>query len=271
MRRLAGARELLDGPLDDPVVLRGNLRDLARINHWFGGTRASRRALERLLGRRTVPHTMLDVGTGAADIPLALVAAGARGGRNLHVTAVDAREEVIAAARTLDPRLAGKDGVELAVSDARSLPWPDRAFDVVHASLLLHHLDPPDAIAFLREASRVARLGVVVNDLVRARRHWVAARALLPLMTRNRYTRHDGPMSVRRAYTRVELRALLAGASLRPVAEVRAPFGHRVAIAAVAIRGAEPPAPDESATANAPAPSGVVDAGGDAHGGDDGA
>jgi SAM-dependent methyltransferase len=243
MRRLAGVPELLDGPLDDPVVLRGNLRDLARINRWFGGTRVSRRALERLLGRRTVPHTMLDVGTGACDIPLALVAAGARSGRPLHVTAVDARDEIVAAAVALDPRLASPDGVVLSVCDARTLPYPDRAFDVVHSSLLLHHLDPPEAIAFLREASRVARLGVVVNDLVRARRNWIGARALLPLMTRNRYTRHDGPLSVRRSYTRVELRALLAGASLRPVAEVGAPFGHRVAIAAVAIREAALAAP----------------------------
>ena len=98
------------------------------------------------------------------------------------------------------------------MSDGRRLPWPDRSFDVVHASLVIHHLEPPDALAFLREAARVARLGVVVNDLVRARHHWIGARVLLPLMTRNRYTRHDGPLSVRRAYTRMELRALLAGA-----------------------------------------------------------
>jgi ubiquinone/menaquinone biosynthesis C-methylase UbiE len=233
MRRLAGASELLDGPLDDPAVLRGNLRDLARINRWFGGAACSRRALDRLLGRRTVPHTLLDVGTGAADIPLALIADGARRGRALRVTGVDSRPEVIEAATALDPALKTTDELELSVSDGRSLPWPDGAFDVVHCSLLVHHLEPRDAIAFLREAARVARLGVVVNDLVRARRHLVAARVVLPLITRNRYTRHDGPMSVQRAYTRVELRALLAAADLRPVAEAGAIFGHRVAIAAV--------------------------------------
>jgi ubiquinone/menaquinone biosynthesis C-methylase UbiE len=238
MRRLAGAREYLDGPLDDPAVLRGNLRDLSRINRWFGGTRCSRRALERLLGRRTVPHTLLDVGTGAADIPVALIADGAKRGRPLRVTAVDSRQQVIDAALALDPSLATADGLVLAVSDGRSLDWPDGSFDVVHASLLVHHLEPRDAIAFLKEASRVAKLGVIVNDLVRARRHYVGARVLLTLMTRNRYTRHDGPMSVQRAYTRMELRALLAGANLRPIGEFKAPFDHRIAIAAVPMRGA---------------------------------
>jgi hypothetical protein len=92
---------------------------------------------------------------------------------------------------------------------------------------------------FLREAARVARIGVIVNDLVRARHHWLAARLLLGVTSRNRYTRHDGPLSVQRAYTRVELRALLAGAALRPVQEVSALLGHRIAIAAVPMRELE--------------------------------
>lgn len=233
MRRLAGARELLDGPLDDPAVLRGNLRDLARINRWLGGARASRRALDALLAGRSVPHTLLDVGTGGADIPIALVRAGTRRGRSLRVTGLDSRPEVLAAAAAIAERSGA--AVDLVLGDGRSLPFPDRSFDVVHASLLIHHLEPPEAIAFLAEARRVARRGVVVNDLVRARWHWLAALALLRLTTRNRYTRHDGPLSVRRAYTRVELRALLAGAGLRPVAERAAIAGHRVAIAAVPI------------------------------------
>lgn len=237
MQRLAGTQELLDGPLDDPAALRGNLRDLAWINRRLGGTRASRRAVDGLLGRRTGPHTLLDVGTGAADIPMALILATASTGRPLRVTAVDSRVEVLDAARDVDARLAGATDLELVVGDGRSLPWPDRAFDVVHASLVLHHLEPAEAIAFLVEAARVARHGVVVNDLVRARHHWLGARALLALTTRNRYTRHDGPLSVRRAYTRVELRAMLAAGGLRPIVEVGAFAGHRVAIGAVRIPG----------------------------------
>ena len=239
MRRLAGARELLDGPLDDPDALRGNLRDLARINRWMGGTAASRRALDRLLDGRTVPHTLLDVGTGGADIPLDLLDAAHRRGRTLMVTGVDSRTEVIDAARAIDARVVAAEGLELVVTDGRSLPWPDRSFDVVHASLLVHHLEPPEALAFLREAARVARIGVIVNDLVRARHHLLGARLLVGVATRNRYTRNDGPLSVQRAYTRMELRALLAGAALRPVAEIGAFAGHRVAIAAVPMRELE--------------------------------
>jgi ubiquinone/menaquinone biosynthesis C-methylase UbiE len=237
MRRLAGASELLDGPLDDPDTLRGNLRDLARLNHRLGGTAASRRAIDRVLDGRSGPHSVLDVGTGAADIPLALVDRAADGERPLRITAIDSRAEVLQAAREIEPRLALgiAPDLELVVGDGRSLPFPDRSFDVVHASLVVHHLEPPDAVAFLAEAARVARHGVILNDLVRSRRNWLGARVLLGIVTRNRYTRHDGPLSVRRAYTRVELRALLAAGGLRPIAEERAFAGHRVAIAAVRI------------------------------------
>jgi len=241
MRRLAGVQELLDGPLDDPAALRGNLRDLAWVNRRLGGAAASRRALARLLDGRGDPATLLDVGTGGADIPLALLAAASREGRSLRITAVDSRAEVLAAARDVDARVGTTPGLELMVGDGRSLPWPDRSFDVVHASLLVHHLEPQEAVAFLAEAARLARRGVIVNDLVRARHHWLGTRVLFAATTRNRYTRHDGPMSVRRAYTRVELRALLAAGGLRPIAEVAAFAGHRVAIAAVRL-----PRPDAS-------------------------
>ncbi|MDQ2965611.1 MAG: hypothetical protein M3R57_07160, partial [Chloroflexota bacterium] len=75
--------------------------------------------------------------------------------------------------------------------------------------------------------------GIVVNDLTRGRIQWLAAWLLARIATRNRYTRHDGPLSVRRAYTAVEMKALLAVAGLRPIATQRDVLRHRYAIAAV--------------------------------------
>jgi len=234
MPRLAHASELLDGPLDDPAALAGNLRDLARVNRWLGGARLSATALETLTGAaaaRGQAVTFLDVGTGGADIPLALVRDWRRRGRRLDATGVDDRVEVIAAARLATPEL-DRRGLRLVVADGRALPWPDDAFDVVHCSLVLHHLDERGAVALLREMGRVAARGVVVNDLARGRLAWLGAWLLAHACTRNRYTRHDAPLSVRRAWSLGEARALLAVAGLRPVAELRGVAGHRWAIAA---------------------------------------
>jgi SAM-dependent methyltransferase len=235
VRRLAATPELLDGPLDDPSTLRGNLRDLRRVNRFLGGAWLSRMAVEVLLDGDHGPHSILDVGTGAADIPVTMLRTAPYRGLDLRIVALDSRPEILAAARALDPALGDRRDLQFATADGRSLPYPDRSFDVVHSSMVVHHLDPREAVAFLREARRVARSGVVVNDLVRGRPQLAGAWLLSRVFTRNRYTRHDAPLSVRRAYTRVEVKALLAAAGLRPVAEYTGPFRHRVAYAAVSI------------------------------------
>ena len=234
MRRSVDVEEMLDGPLDDPAALRGNLRDLERANRWLGGVTLSAHGIDALAGDRET-LTLLDVGTGAADIPAALLDRAVRSGRRLRITGIDSRPEVLAAAVARRPRLRDAAGLELQVGDGGSLPFPDRSFDVAHASLLVHHFDPGAAVVLFREMSRVARRGIVVNDLLRGRGAWLGAWLLSRLATRNRYTRYDAPLSVRRAYTVGELTALIAAAGLRvELARIGGPLGHRVVLAATA-------------------------------------
>lgn len=203
--------ELLDEPVLDPVALRLNLREMARLNRLPGGVAASRRGIDRLLDG-TTEATVLDVGTGSADLPAALVREA--NGRAVRVLASDLRPEVLAHARARVGRL---ESVEVLQADARDLPLIDDAVDVAHASLVMHHLDPEDAVAALREMRRVARLGVVINDLRRSPFAFAVTAVTVLALTHGRYTRHDGLLSARRAYTLPELDGLAADAGLRPV------------------------------------------------------
>ncbi len=229
MKRLAYALELLDGPIDDPRTLRDNLRDLRRINRLLGGVGLSRAAV-RSLADGQPDLSLIDVGTGAADIPLALVRSGV-GGRRVSAVAVDSRNEVLEAARSLEPALDRTPGLRLRLGDGRELEWPDRAFDVAHSSLVLHHLEPGDAVSFLRELGRVSRRGVVVNDLRRAWPCWAGARVGTPLVTAHRFTRTDAPLSVARAFSADDWPRLGAAAGLDVVA--RRTWAWRWAVSAV--------------------------------------
>jgi ubiquinone/menaquinone biosynthesis C-methylase UbiE len=229
MDRLQGATELLDGLLDDPVPLAANLRDLRRLNRLTGGAELSVRAIRTLIPGG---GTVLDVGTGGADIPALLLIDARRRGVRLQVTATDARPEVLAAARIVDPALATMPGLVLAVADGRALPWPDGSFDVAHSSMVIHHLEPEDAVVLLGEMRRVARSGIVVNDLDRSWTSWLGAWLLARTIARSTYTRHDAPMSVRRAYTRDEMADLIREAGATPIASFRGFARHRYAIAA---------------------------------------
>ncbi len=232
MDRLADAVELLDGKLDDPPTLAGNLRDLRRINRWLGGVRLSADAIDALAAHRD-SLTVLDVGTGGADIPMALLARADKRGRGLSIVGIDSRPEVLTAAVTATPAVAATSGLELHVGDGRSLPYGDGSFDVVHSSLVIHHLSEREAVVLLHEMARVARLGVVVNDLDRTRLGWIGAWLIGHFLTGNRYTRTDAPLSVLRSYRAGEIRTLLRSAGLRPVRTIRGAFGQRYAIAAV--------------------------------------
>ena len=245
MDRLSDAPEYLDGPLDDGATIVGNLRDLRRANRLLGGVALSDWGVRLLLDGFRDVQTVLDVGTGGADIPLALLAAARRDSRELRVHATDSRAEILDAARAARPGIDRVDGLLLELVDGTRLPYPDDSFDVVHTSLVVHHLEPDDAVVFLRELGRVARRGVVVNDLQRGRLAWVGAWLMGHLLTSNRFTRHDAPLSVRRAYTLAEMRALLDRAGLREIEARRGPFGHRYAV--VARRREQSREPGESA------------------------
>jgi ubiquinone/menaquinone biosynthesis C-methylase UbiE len=232
MERRSDGIELLDGRLDSRADLDGNLRDLGRVNRWLGGVALSASGIDSLAPG--APHlTLLDVGTGGADIPMALLARAARRGQALSVTAVDSRAEIIAAAIRVTPALATTPGLTLQTGDGLRLDHADGTFDVVHCSLVLHHCSPEEAVRLLREMARVARSGVVINDLDRTQMGLLGAWLMAHLLTANRYTRQDAPMSVRRAYRPREVVRLIEEAGLRPTRVFRATFRYRYAIVAV--------------------------------------
>jgi ubiquinone/menaquinone biosynthesis C-methylase UbiE len=199
------AHELLDGEQLDLLELRKNLREMAMLNRLPGGIGDSVRAVERLLGEQA-EATVLDLGTGSGDFVRRL-----RRRRHVEVIAVDLRGEVL---EITARNLTGTNHVTLLRADARAIPLGDGEVDVVHASLLMHHFDPDDAIIALAEMRRVSRLGVVINDLRRGLLPFAMTAATVLALSRARYTRHDGVLSARRAYTLSELDTLARRAGL---------------------------------------------------------
>jgi len=204
--------ELLDAEEIDPADLRDNLSDLRRLNVLFGGVDAARRGLQQF--RLPLDRTLqvLDVGTGSADVLVALQGRPVRRSPSLRLLGLDRNAEVLAEAR----RYAQSRGMALTLvrGDALRLPFRDRAVDVALCTLTLHHFPPEAATELLRELGRVSRLGVVVVDLYRSKAAYVGAWLATRVVARHRMTRRDGPLSVLRAYTPSELVALAHAAGL---------------------------------------------------------
>jgi ubiquinone/menaquinone biosynthesis C-methylase UbiE len=221
--RRRDATELLDEPWVAPLALAENLRDLRRANRYFGGLAVLRRYLLPALAAlpREQSVRLLDVATGGADLPLALAAWGRAEGRRLRIVGLDRGAQVLAHARA---EAAAEPGLRLLRGDAVALPFPHGSFDYVLCSLSLHHLTPPAAVAALAEMAAVARRALLVVDLERSWAGFLGTWLWSRACTTNRVSRHDGPLSVLRAYTAAEVRALAAAAGLERARVERAPF-----------------------------------------------
>ncbi len=230
----AHEEEWMDFPGQDSALLAECLDDLRRLNRLTGGVSLTLRALGRLT-RDLAPGAELkivDVATGGADLPRAMAAYAGRRGLRARVLATNFNPKILdLAARNAPP------GIEFAAAGARRLPFADRSFDVAACSLFLHHLEPDDAVLVLGEMRRVARRGVIVNDLVRSWVGYLGALLLPRAMSKNPLFRHDAPLSIRRAYTRDEMAALAHKAGLGPV-RFRGLPGYRLTMTAAAAGGA---------------------------------
>jgi ubiquinone/menaquinone biosynthesis C-methylase UbiE len=197
--------EWLDDDHGTPAEIDAALHAISLANRRFGGMRLHARLLKQALTRvprEQGPH-ILEVASGRADV---LQAALLQLGVAPEVTLLDR-----SAAHLPDPRAwpAGLSTPRMLAGDALALPFPDASVDIVSCCLFLHHLEPPQITRYLAEARRVARIAVVINDLERSALHYRLAQ-LNRIIDHSRISRHDGPASVRRAYTYNELARMLA-------------------------------------------------------------
>lgn len=211
--------ELLEDPRVGAALLMRSLADVERANKFLGGAWAAVAELERSFEKLPRAATLLDVGTGAGDLPPRARRAAARHGITLETIGLDAEEALARAAR-------GR--VKLVVrGDALALPFADHSIDVVLCSQVLHHFRGDAARTLLREMNRVARRAVVLSDL---RRSWIAVAGIWLMSYVMRFhpvSRHDGVVSVMRGFTPRELGAAVSDAlGIQPAVHVH--LGYRV-------------------------------------------
>lgn len=206
--------EMMDRPGQDYQLLKEDLAELQRINRALGGYRIPLRYLDQLLQRVSPPirrFTVLDLATGAADVPRAIVTWAKQRSYAVEITAVDVNPDILRIARE---HTVGWPDIRLEQQNLLALPYPPASFDIVLCALALHHFAAPDVIAILRRIHDIARVGYIVNDLRRNRTAIWLSRLMVNTVVTNPIARFDAPASCERAFAMDELRAMAAQAGM---------------------------------------------------------
>jgi 2-polyprenyl-3-methyl-5-hydroxy-6-metoxy-1,4-benzoquinol methylase len=201
----------MDDPSLDAAEHRRALEGLARINRWSGSAGVLWPVVETVSQRKGGnPIKVLDVATGAGDVPLELWRRAKNAQLPIEFSGCDVSPTAIDHAVS---RAAGEGAdLEFFLHDAVRDPLPER-YDLVVCSLFLHHLSEPEAVSLLQHL-RDASDAVAVNDLARSRMNYALVWFATRLLSRSPVVHFDGPASVQSAFTPTEANALAGEAGL---------------------------------------------------------
>ena len=198
--------EFLDSDQWSPSEVACALGAIRRVNFFYGGNRMHTRLFERVSSRVHLERLeILEVASGRADVLQAASRMLMQKNISVEISLLDRSPLHLPQACDWDRALPQPT---LLIGDALEIPLNDRSVDVVSCCLFLHHLSVKQAQAFLKEALRVARVAVLVNDVERCWRNYFLSH-MYRFIDPSKLSRHDGPVSVRQAYTFAELKCLL--------------------------------------------------------------
>jgi SAM-dependent methyltransferase len=209
--------EILDDPNVDPAIMTRSMEDVELSNRLLGGADAALNEIGASITDLPKCASLLDVGTGTADIPAGARELAAKNGIELTTVGFDISRVLLERNRNRND--------SVVVGDALALPFRDASIDVVTCSQVLHHFRDGDARKLITEMNRVARTRVVISDL---RRSVIAAGGLWLasfLLRFHPVSRHDGVVSIMRGFLPRELSDLVASAiGQKPVVKHRRGF-----------------------------------------------
>lgn len=197
LKQRAREPELMDDFSLGGEELNEALQHLRLLNRIFAAAGPTLYGVRQLWAEKGKPSrlSLLDVGAGSGDVNRRLLRWADQNRVELSITLVDITEEACEEARR---QYAQETRVK--VIRQNLLHLPDEEADIVTASQFVHHFDGEELAAIVGKLLSTSRWGVVINDI---HRHWIAWSAVWLVtrcISRNRYIRHDGPLSVAKGF-----------------------------------------------------------------------
>jgi len=196
----------------DGVVFQ-TLRELDFINQWLGGNAVTLNAVEKVW--KAIPKeqsiSIVDIGCGSGEMLLLIAKKAADQRRNVQLIGIDANPHIVSYARTHSGSFAKISFYE---RNILSKEFKAQNFDIIIATLFLHHFSDDELINLFTSLKKQAKVGIIVNDIHRHPLAYYSIRCLTSLFSKSSMVKYDAPLSVLRAFTRNEIELILEKAGI---------------------------------------------------------
>ena len=195
--------ELMDDPKLDEDRLQAALKDVTLVNRYLGGQQVTIDGMKHFTGKfPQKTYSIVDFGCGDGAMLRKIADYARKMKLDFQLLGLDLNEISIALAKS---KSVDYPEIEYLQKDILELNQDGFGCDVFTSTLTMHHFTDVEIEAFLKQFLSISKLGVVINDLQRSRIAYVLFKVFSTVFMKTHIARHDGLISIKRAFTKNEL------------------------------------------------------------------
>ena len=199
-------KEILDEWQGDTHELESVLKDINRVNRILGGNSITVNAVIKLIQEHPKEsYTILDMGCADGNMLRQIAKAARKHRLSLNLIGVDLNRDAVTIAKH-----ASIDYPEIVYheKDILSADFSDFRCDIVITTLTMHHFQDSQILNFAQQFTRLASIGVVINDLHRSALAYYLFQGFSLIFIKTKIAKIDGLTSIRKGFVKSELIAM---------------------------------------------------------------
>lgn len=211
-------KELMDNFSLSNAELQQNLDELEIFNEWAGSKKLLIAALNKIYQKfpqqfkKSKKIVITDLGCGSGDLLRAMDRWAKSKGLDVDLVGIDANLFMI---KNAEKKSHPNTNIQYKHLDILSAEFAQMEFDIVTINSFCHHLSDTNLIHLLMRIAKHTRIAIIINDL---QRHWVSYLTVIfltKIFNLSKLAKHDGPLSVLRAFRKSELLNILQQADIK--------------------------------------------------------
>nr|WP_299345449.1 methyltransferase domain-containing protein [Allomuricauda sp.] len=194
--------EMMDNPNMEVATLKEAYQDINRCNYLLGGDKITINGVWDLVKTsKKESYTILDMGCGDGTMLRKLSDFLSKKNIQHKMWGVDLRDDVLTIAREQSPQYPHIEFKKIDILEV------DSSFgcDILINTLTMHHFEEEKLEEFLGQFVKLAKVGVVINDLQRSKWAYHLFKIFSFFLIRTKVAKYDGLVSISKGFTKKEL------------------------------------------------------------------